>query len=357
MNPEDIRKLLGGYATGTLTAAEQEALLSAALEDQELFDALLREEAVRDVLQDPASKAALLAALEQPPARPAWWQWRPLIGAVAMAGLALGTIAVWRATREKATPVTIAEAVKQPAAPPAAVGALQPQVRDVKIEPPATRSKAVAKVKAQSENKAPAESRREVDKVAADANVSKDQASGVVGGAPSQVATAPAAPPPPLPQQVQATPVSPRVQQQFSQSAPSVSAEAVQALNSPGATAVSGFRADSPPKIEFAAKMLDKKAGPILQWRLLRGDHEALPDTVLDPGEAIRLRIVAYAPGMVTVSEGDKVLASATVEAGRPFDTPPIPSTGPGLRNLRLTLATMDKNPPITQSIVLTYSK
>ena len=39
MNREDIQKLLGGYATGTLTPEEQQALFSAALEDQELFDA------------------------------------------------------------------------------------------------------------------------------------------------------------------------------------------------------------------------------------------------------------------------------------------------------------------------------
>ena len=56
MSPEDIKKLLGGYATGTLTAEEQQALFAAALEDQELFDALAREQALRDLLSDPASR-------------------------------------------------------------------------------------------------------------------------------------------------------------------------------------------------------------------------------------------------------------------------------------------------------------
>jgi len=347
MIPEDVRKLLGGYATGTLTAAEQEALLAAALEDQELFDALMKEEAVRDVLQDPASKAALLAALEQPPARPAWWHWRPLIGAVAMAGIALGAVAVWRATREKAAPDTVAQEMKRVAPPPAIVGSLQPAVRDVKIEPPAP-SKPVAKARVASESKKVSpESRREVDKVAE--ATSKDEAAPPTAAVP---------PPAPLQQQVQVTPVSPMAQQQVSQSAPSVSAEAVQTLNSSGAGAVSGFRAASPPKFEIAAaKVTDKKAAPLVQWSILRGDREAPPDTVLDAGEAIRLRIMAYAPGMVTVSEGDKVLASATVEAGRAFDTPPIPSTGSGPRQLRLTLATFDKSPAITQPIVLTYGK
>ena len=44
MSPEDIKKLLGGYATGTLTTEEQQALFAAALEDQELFDSLAREQ-------------------------------------------------------------------------------------------------------------------------------------------------------------------------------------------------------------------------------------------------------------------------------------------------------------------------
>ena len=61
MNREDIQKLLGGYATGTLTPEEQQALFAAALEDQEIFDALGREQALRDLLRDPSAKAQLLA--------------------------------------------------------------------------------------------------------------------------------------------------------------------------------------------------------------------------------------------------------------------------------------------------------
>ena len=65
MSREEIHKLVGGYATGTLTPEEREALFRAALEDQELFDALAREQALSDLLSDPASKAQLLAALEE----------------------------------------------------------------------------------------------------------------------------------------------------------------------------------------------------------------------------------------------------------------------------------------------------
>ena len=48
MSRDEVRKLLGGYATSTLTQAEQEALFAAALEDQELFEALVKEQPVRD---------------------------------------------------------------------------------------------------------------------------------------------------------------------------------------------------------------------------------------------------------------------------------------------------------------------
>ncbi len=67
MTRDDIQKLLGGYATGTLTPEEQRILFEAALEDQELFDAMAREEALREVLSDPAARAHLLAATEVVP--------------------------------------------------------------------------------------------------------------------------------------------------------------------------------------------------------------------------------------------------------------------------------------------------
>ncbi len=40
MTQDEIRKLLGGYATNALTADERRMLFEAALEDQELFNAL-----------------------------------------------------------------------------------------------------------------------------------------------------------------------------------------------------------------------------------------------------------------------------------------------------------------------------
>lgn len=63
MKREDIEKLLGGYATGTLSEVERKALLEAALEDQELFNAVADETALKELLDDPQAREYLLRAL------------------------------------------------------------------------------------------------------------------------------------------------------------------------------------------------------------------------------------------------------------------------------------------------------
>ena len=59
MNKDEIRKLIGGYASGTLTAAEQQQLFEAALDDQDLFDELQKEQPLKELLSDPASREQL----------------------------------------------------------------------------------------------------------------------------------------------------------------------------------------------------------------------------------------------------------------------------------------------------------
>jgi hypothetical protein len=64
----DPKQLLGGFATDSLDEAERRELLRAALDDQPLFDALVEEEGLRELLEDPAARQELLAALEEPTA-------------------------------------------------------------------------------------------------------------------------------------------------------------------------------------------------------------------------------------------------------------------------------------------------
>jgi hypothetical protein len=110
MNREDVRKLMGGYATGTLTPEEQQALFAAALEDQELWDDLAREQSLRDLLRDPAAKAQVLAALDA--VRVPWYRhvwWRPAAVAAAMAGIAaMAVVLTWKSSPAP-QPVTVAE--------------------------------------------------------------------------------------------------------------------------------------------------------------------------------------------------------------------------------------------------------
>jgi hypothetical protein len=124
MNRDDIQKLLGGYATGTLTPEERQALFEAALTDQELFDALAREEALRGVLSDPAARAHLLAAIDNAPAP--WYRlwWRPMV-VVAAAVLAVVGVAVWELAREP-KPLTVAKVELPRFQPPAAAATPAP---------------------------------------------------------------------------------------------------------------------------------------------------------------------------------------------------------------------------------------
>lgn len=100
MNRDEIQKLLGGYATGTLTPEERRVLFEAALDDQELFDTLAREEALREVLSDPATRAQLLAAMDEAPAP--WYRrmWSPVpMAALAAVVLLVSGVAVWQNSR------------------------------------------------------------------------------------------------------------------------------------------------------------------------------------------------------------------------------------------------------------------
>ncbi len=123
MSGEDIARLLGGYATGTLTPEEQQALFAAALEDQALFDELTREQALRDVLREPAARAQLLAALEDRlPGHRRFGNWmlRPaVLTALAVCLLLAVSVAIWRPWRghEAAKSPLVATALPQEAPP------------------------------------------------------------------------------------------------------------------------------------------------------------------------------------------------------------------------------------------------
>lgn len=152
MKPQDVEKLLGGYATETLTEAERKALLEAALANQELFDALAEEEALRELLSDSRCRRQLLALLGAKPepvyrrflawlGRPA--AWGALAGSAAAVVLLAGIVMrVHRPAMEPArTPARPAEVAPAPAVPQRQEGA-KPSRSEGKRARPGPKTKA-----------------------------------------------------------------------------------------------------------------------------------------------------------------------------------------------------------------------
>lgn len=105
MTEHDLEKLLGGFGADTLTAEERKLLYTAALQDQQLFNALADEQALKELLADPAVRRRLLQALNQPSLPGAggslsWLDWFRRPASLAFAGgLAVAVFAVVLGTK------------------------------------------------------------------------------------------------------------------------------------------------------------------------------------------------------------------------------------------------------------------
>jgi hypothetical protein len=301
MTPQEIQKLLGGYATGTLTEAEQQALFEAALHDQSLFDALAREESLRDLLRDPAARAQLLSALEPAPPR-RFWTWRPLAAVAAMAAIA--TVAFVIARRPQ--PVLVGQALP-PANPivqsqPTAVPEPAPTAPIVKPRrkpgPPAVLPAAPTPATV-SEAIAPAQ------KVKADKVEERVQV------------TAAAPPPPPV--------VTARTNllAADSQGAPAPAPQF--RIQAPGARQIFyGAAPRAAVRLTTAANAPQPAAALAVRYTILRRDASGAfveaDRSDLGPADTVELRFTANTTGYLTV--GDAVPVSLT--AMEPYTTPPL---------------------------------
>ena len=129
MRDHDLDKLLGGFAADTLTPEEQARLYSAALADQQLFDALADEQALKELLADPAVRRRLLQELRQANTpdtgnTATWLDWfRRPSGLAWAGGLAATVVAVVLGTKiyedslKHAAPLVATEETR-PSAPP-----------------------------------------------------------------------------------------------------------------------------------------------------------------------------------------------------------------------------------------------
>jgi hypothetical protein len=152
MTQEEIRKLLGGYAANTLTESERTALFEAALEDQNLFDALQNEDTLRDLLSDPVSREQIRQVLKPTPRRTLWMQpW--LIGTATVAVAAVIAIAIVTRHREPAAtsvPTQIAQSVAEPKLEAPPTEARQPEAPQPAPAVPAPERKGAAHLVARS---------------------------------------------------------------------------------------------------------------------------------------------------------------------------------------------------------------
>lgn len=372
MSPEDIKKLLGGYATGTLTAEERQALFAAALEDQELFDALAREQSLRDLLRDPAARAELLSALDTPASRTGgFWQWlrRPAVAGLAMAGVAaIAVVAVWQGTRvapmKLAEPVIVAD-LKRPEPVPGLSSA--PPVAPARQPEASTRTKAGdAPAAAMTDKKTTLAIAPPPAPAAIQALNERRDATDVA---------APAMPPPPPAPAAMPALAARKAEAESTAAAQSAGAMSVAVpenlpldaralfyLNqlAPGANAFvepSGGGGAAPPPARPAAPRKDAApqtakavsgfAAPMsataprlgVRVSILRGQSEVDLTTVLDPGETVRLKLTPNADGFLYVVEGSRLVASGAVGRLKPFETPELRFEGSGQKQLYVLLS------------------
>ena len=144
MSEHDLEKLLGGFAADTLTPEEKQLLYTAALQDQQLFNALADEQAFKELLSDPDVRRRLLASLEQKSASGAgdslsWLDWfRRPAGLAFAGGLSAAALAVVLGVRIYQDSLKqAAQSVATEEAKPAAPQAVAPQTKEKETLAPA----------------------------------------------------------------------------------------------------------------------------------------------------------------------------------------------------------------------------
>jgi hypothetical protein len=361
----DLEKLLGGYAAGTLTPEERRALFDAAFADQDLFDALADEEALREVLADPACRERVRLALAEPPRTIFWWR-RPAVWALAATAAAAVVLTV-AVVRTKPTPVPQQIAMaKKPALPEFAASAPQQQQPATGISPRSvTEARPAARALAHSAGvpvNVPALAARDKElsataaarsaTLAARLRASEPAAEGIVApslappatvaantpiAAPASLATrlrvsgpgvaGGIAAPPALAPQAPAVPPPPPY---------AASKRASAALNSDAAGTARNWDRSELQKAEIAQAQaaVEAKAEPAfgLRYTLLRGGEEVPPDTPFSRGESAGLRIEADRSGYLYVVAGKRALFAGPILANRPV----LIETKPGILHLVL---------------------
>ena len=310
MSREEIQKLLGGYATDTLGEAERRALFEAALEDQELFDALAKEEALREVLQDPSARQQLIVALgsaREPFAARAWrWLRQPAALATAGGVAALLIVAglVLHQTKHAHREAMVADASTP--GPPAPVAAIAPSAAP------------------QEAKKSPVVGRqlRRLAPLSAPRALAAPQPAAQSELAEGKLSTAPAAPPPQQPAPMATGALDGPAQANGQDVQVQMQAQAVISRNA----ALGSVR---------AAKAAPSAANLAVEYTLLLKDvdgvYSPVPSgTVFHAGDSVRLQVAPSEAGYIylfqrNASAGWSLVASQRVEKAQRYA---LPSTG-----------------------------
>jgi hypothetical protein len=325
MAPEDVRKLIGGWAAGTLTESERKALLEAALEDQELFNTLVAEQPMKELLDDPSARAELLAAVSRPESRSQGrfaWLFRPwpLAAAGAVAAGVILTVAI--SLREHEKPM-VAEYAQKAAVPPQ----VQPEVPMESPKEPSSKAKLPRRKEAAAAKapEAPASPSKPHEAVAKDEIVEMKQPlqvaqpSGVVGGVPGgviggiispQKAAAPPPPPPPPPPPKASLSENRAAVRQYSVEMP----------------ATGSFRTSlrkSEERADIAAALAQPFTFKILKRAEGNEFREAPEGTRFVAGDSVVLSVDALQNGYLQLFEGATQLSGLlTVQAGGHYTLP-----------------------------------
>ena len=297
MNKDEIRKLIGGYASGTLTAAEQQQLFEAALDDQELFDELQKEQPLKELLSVPVAREQLrrTAADSLPTPGLAWFRrpWILTLGAgLAAASITIAFLAPSLGHREflrlpAQHRAEIARSVPPNAASP---GSSAPQLAAPVNTPqpaPTPKTKALRK---EPDQRYDAIAAAKNEPLSSQTDAEKDKQAET-----EQVQVTAAAPTPPA--QSTSAPVPPPAPQP-AQNQQRVMIEAPKAA--PLGKAVQAFRAR-----QTAGALSQVVAAPYsISKRLEDGTYKPVPvDTVFHPNDLIRVTIFSVEPGVTSVEE------------------------------------------------------
>lgn len=306
MTPRELEQLLGGYIAGSLTEAENSALMRAALEDQQLFDALADHEALRDALADPVFRARIRTRIvPQPPQRNLRWLW------MLAAGLAL-VFVLYRPGEPKKFDIAATSVPQSPEVAPAQTPSAAPSA-------PAASPHAAPAARPAEARPRPTEPR--------------PSGSGFPTAPPPPPLQA-AAPPPPAPVAAEKKTIA---KDEVSVTAAAPAAEAPPPPPPPPPAApvrAAELRKSVPETDALAAAALDLQV-----QRSVDGRFESAELGALREGDRVRIRVRVPRPGTLVMSVGPDVARSLPVEPGRDYFLPDANGLPPGSASVDVAIA------------------